>query len=227
MASTRTDSVVAELTTRITTGAVSPGERMPSEATLERELGVSRTVVREAVARLRSAGLLESQQGRGTFVLAVPTEQPYVLATAPHTVAETVELIELRTAIEVEAASLAARRRQESDLERLRTASAELHPDDPPNRTIDADFVFHRAVALATRNRHFPALLGSLGPLMIVLPRDRRGADASGEGWDSRPAIAEHAAVLDAITAGDPVTAAAAMRLHLASSVRRLHASMG
>lgn len=218
--------MVAELTARIAAGSVSPGERLATEVMLEHEFGVSRTVVREAVARLRAAGLVESQQGRGTYVLAAPTAQPYGIDQAPQTVAEMIELVELRTAVETEAASLAARRRQESDLVRLRAAFEQLRPGDSPSASIEADFAFHRAIAVATRNRHFPALLGSLGPLMIVLPRGRRGADPGNSGWDPHSAIAEHAAVLDAITAADPITTAAAMRLHLTCSINRLRASM-
>ena len=95
-------------------GQFPPGSRLPSEAQLTEAHGVSRTVVREAIAALRADRLVEARQGAGVFVLEaeVPAPTPLFLRNIDHErVSSMIELLELRTAVEVEAAGLAALRR--------------------------------------------------------------------------------------------------------------------
>ncbi|WP_205791344.1 FadR/GntR family transcriptional regulator [Microbacterium sulfonylureivorans] len=216
----RSQQLVADLLEMIQQDVVRPGTRLPTEAELSERFGVSRTVVREAIAQLRSDGIVRSSQGRGTFVLAAPGERRLALAEADVTdLPGTLALLEFRVAVEVEAAALAARRRTGPQLGAIERA---LHSfgaaGDAPGAAVDADFAFHLRVARASGNPHFAAILDSLGTGALVIPKERlrSGSDAH------RHALEEHTAVHAAIAAGDPLAASAAMRTHLANSASRL-----
>ncbi|HZX05928.1 FadR/GntR family transcriptional regulator, partial [Kribbella sp.] len=101
--------IVEDLKQRILTGEIAPGEKLPGENSLVEEFGVSRTVVREAVSRLQAAGLVETFQGRGSFVLEVPERPPGLRAVRSHR--DVLELMDFRIGVETEAAGLAAVRR--------------------------------------------------------------------------------------------------------------------
>jgi GntR family transcriptional regulator, transcriptional repressor for pyruvate dehydrogenase complex len=226
-----TDRLVDELTRAIDEGRLGPGQRLPTENQLIEQHEVSRTVVREAVARLRASGLVESQQGRGSFVLSRPSESRFTFGPGtPQTLPELIELIEFRTGIESETAALAAVRRSGADLDRLQRAHEEVYEQiEIPARSIEADFRFHLAVARAGRNRHYVDLMTALGPVAIVVPRARRGAHRSPAARADGSAAphgdvlrTEHGAVLGAIHRGDAQAAAAAMRVHLAASAERV-----
>lgn len=219
MAESLTARVVSELTREIAEGSVAAGERLPTEAALMQRFSVSRTVVREAVSRLRAAGLVDSQQGRGTYVLTRPTGVRFEFGEASvRSVPELLELAEFRIGVECEAAALAARRRDDQDLVRLRRAVADQRSAlDVPARSIQADFDFHLGIARASRNHYYADLLSAIGPMMIILPKGRRKA-----GRPADPVGAEHEAILTAIEGGDPQAAAAAMRTHLINSATRL-----
>ena len=104
-------AVVADLKSRILEGSLAPGTKLPSEAELIEEYSVSRTVVREAVTRLRAEGLVETFQGRGSFVLAIPEPSSFQLeAAAIRSHHDVLDMVDFRTGVESEAAALAASR---------------------------------------------------------------------------------------------------------------------
>src|SRR5688500_20171323 len=108
---TRSQHVVAGLKDKILSGDLAPGTKLPSEAELVEEYAVSRTVVREAVSRLQAEGLVETFQGRGSFVLAVP--EPSAFALEPSAIRnhhDVLAMIDFRMGVETEAAGLAAAR---------------------------------------------------------------------------------------------------------------------
>jgi GntR family transcriptional repressor for pyruvate dehydrogenase complex len=216
----RSQQLVADLLDMIQEGVVRPGTKLPTEAALAERFGVSRTVVREAIAQLRAAGVVRSTQGQGTFVLSVPgTGDPAYAPPAPDDLAGVLELLEFRMANEVEAAGLAAFRRTSPQLAQIVTALEQFAgAAGVPAAAVDADFAFHLGIARASGNRHFAALLSALGPGALAIPRARLRADASAHDR----ALAEHAAIADAIAAGDQLAAAAAMRTHLGNSRVRL-----
>lgn len=221
-----THALVEQLKAQILDGRLRPGDQVPTEAALTETYGVSRTVVREAIARLRAAGLVDSQQGRGSFVLDVPTATATGAAPfpVPRTHADVVDLIELRIGVESEAAALAATRRTAHQLAALtRAYDALARTAQSPGGTVEADFAFHLAIAQASGNRYVVALLTALGPAMILLHRAHLddGSDIT-DAPHFAVVLGEHATVLRAIEAQDPATAAAAMRLHLAASRARL-----
>ena len=223
---------------RIRDGRLKPGDKLPSEAAIMAEYGVSRTVVREAISRLQASGLVATRHGVGSFVEALSpvAGEAAGFRIAPEqyaTLRDVVALLELRIGVETEAAGLAAQRRTAQDLVAMRlaldTMSAAMARGDD---AVAADFQFHLEIARATQNPHFAQLMGTLGAR--VIPRARLGsgspAGASGEvlaGLVSerqaylRRVHAEHESILDAIAGQDTEAARAAMRTHLANSRER------
>ncbi|EMY32284.1 GntR family transcriptional regulator [Arthrobacter crystallopoietes BAB-32] len=226
-----TTALVDDLRRRIIDGAIAPGEKLPSENTLIAEHGVSRTVVREAITRLQAEGLVHTRRGAGSFALTPPAvdAQPQHPVGQVRTLEERRHLMEYRVGIETEAAALAARRHTDSQMAMLRSAlDAFTRSEGNPAAALRHDFDFHRTVAEASGNPYLANAIGSLGPVMIAMPRHR--LDTSGtkaEAVRLAQVSAEHDAVLAAIEAGDAQAAAAAMRTHLINSKRRLEQESG
>ena len=115
--------VVAGLKDKILAGDLAPGRKLPSEAELIEEFGVSRTVVREAVSRLQAEGLIETFQGRGSFVLAMPAPTSFTVESAAiRTHHDVLDMIDFRLGLESEAAALAAARVDENTAASIRAA---------------------------------------------------------------------------------------------------------
>jgi len=213
------------LAERIRSGSLAPGARLPTEAALTAEFGVSRTVVREALSQLQAAGQVHTRHGIGTFV-AVAGERGGGFRIGPRqlsTLHDVIAVLELRIGVETEAAALAARRRTPEQLARMRAALDDFARALETGRdAVEADYRFHREVARATHNNHFERLLATFGEKII--PRAR--LDPAPPLDDEHRAYlrrvnAEHESILDAIAAQDPEAARAAMRTHLANSRER------
>lgn len=209
------DRVAEELLLLIRRDRISPGARLPPETRLAVEFGVSRTVIREAISRLRARGVLRSEQGRGTFVLTIPTRADS--ASWPVAGTDVAGMLEFRAALESESAALAARRRSPLHVRRL-TAILDGADLSSPAAAVEADWEFHREIARTTGNGYFVAALESLGPGSIMVPPARLDEDdaALARAWE------EHRAVIRAIARGDAMTAGAAMRAHLHNSMDRM-----
>ncbi len=206
-------------------GQFLPGSKLPSEAQLSEAHGVSRTVVREAIAALRADRLVEARQGAGVFVLEPREPLPAPLSLAhidPARVSSMIELLELRTAVEVEAAGLAALRRspaqEEAILDQHYAVRACL---DAGKSSSDADFALHLAIAEATNNPRFREFLAMIGK--NVIPRAALRGEENDEDQAAyiRLIDAEHADIVEAISAGDEEAAREAMRRHLRGSQAR------
>ncbi|WP_339110066.1 FadR/GntR family transcriptional regulator [Thioclava sp. GXIMD4216] len=216
------------LRAEIAAGHVAPGARLPSESALTKAHGVSRTVVREAIAALRSEGLVEARQGAGVFVLApeAPVAMPF-RNLDPQRVSSTIELLELRNAIESEAAALAAQRLVPQWEEALLEANAgfrEAVAQGLP--TGEADYRLHLAIARATGNPRFPEFLEFIGT--GIIPRAALGAGEPKDEPSSRDYLAqisaEHDRIVQAILDRDEEAARTAMRTHLKGSYLRYRA---
>lgn len=215
--------VVDDLQSRILAGELAPGAKLPSEKELIDRYAVSRTVVREALSRLAAAGLVETYQGRGSFVLTVPEPSRFGLEAAQlRTHEDVLAMVDFRIGVESEAAALAAARATPQSLESVRGALAAF-PAAREAGAVEADFRFHRSVAAAAANRFYLELLDSLGPMMILLPRTRLADGYTlADPRHVERVHREHEAVATAIGYGDPDAARAAMRLHLSNSRHRL-----
>ncbi|HJV62961.1 MAG TPA: FadR/GntR family transcriptional regulator [Albitalea sp.] len=217
--------LVDTLTSRIREGRMRAGDKLPTEAAIMSEFGVSRTVVREALSKLQAGGLVETRHGVGTFV--VGTGEARNFRIAPEQIAtarEVIAVLELRIGLETEAAGLAAVRRSEANLQAMREALARFHAAIEDNGdALAPDFQFHLEVARATQNVHFQDLMNYLGTMII--PRARLNtARVAGETRREylRRVNTEHENILSAIANNDPEAARAAMRTHLANSRERL-----
>lgn len=208
-------------------GEIEVGDKLPSEAELTRRFDVSRTVIREAVSSLRLGGLVEARQGVGVFVKAPSAPPPMtglLRVPDPRRLSEVIELLELRTALEVEAAGLAAGRRSPAQAEALRDRWEEIEARIAAGEaTSDVDFDFHLAVADATNNPQFRRMLELMGPGAVP----RRAFEGRGEPEPDgymRHIQAEHRRIVDAVAEGDVKAARAAMREHLEGSQHRYRA---
>ncbi|WP_073707815.1 FadR/GntR family transcriptional regulator [Glutamicibacter sp. 0426] len=216
-------ALVRHLREQISGGAIPPGQKLPSENELIAEHGVSRTVVREAITRLQAEGLVYTRRGAGSFALTPPPAAEPSQPAAPRTVAERRQLLEFRTGFESEAAALAAANHQPADLKRL---DAALHAFEQATghaaQSMQCDYEFHLAIAQASANPYFSHAVQGFGPAMISMPRQRIESSADSQGGSLDAVSAEHRGIRDAIAAGNPMAAAAAMRVHLGNSLRRL-----
>lgn len=220
----RSLALVDSLGDRIRDGRLAPGTKLPTEAEIMAEHGVSRTVVREALSRLQAAGQVRTRHGIGTFVVGPGEAAPFRIAPEQlATLDDVIAMLELRIGVETEAAALAALRRGEAGVRRMRAALADFQRAVEAGRdAVAADFRFHLEIARATQNTHFADLMATLGE--TIIPRAR--LDAPVPMTDRRREYlmrvnAEHESILDAIAAGDVEAARAAMRTHLANSRAR------
>lgn len=220
-----TDRVAAKLAEEISSGRLAVGERLPTETQLVEQLGVSRTVVREAVTLLRNSGLVESRQGVGVFVLPARIQQ-LDLVTDPELSTDAVlRVLEVREAIEVAAARLAAQRSTAQQRRRIRRALTSVADAVAGGGDgVKEDLAFHAAIAEATGNDVLASTVAYLGEVMeggIRVSREREARRA-----DFMLAVAaEHEALLAAIESGDGDAAAAAASTHLHNAASRLQSS--
>ena len=219
-----THAIAERIAAEIANGKFAPGARLPTEQEMVAAMGVSRTVVREAVAALRAEGLVVTRQGAGAFVASDVARRPFRLALdGLPSIEEVLDVMELRASVEVEAAGLAASRG--SGRARRRVGEALSAVDSALQRgdaAIEEDFAFHRAIAAATGNPQFPHFLEYLG--RFIIPRQSiRVAAHRPEGQRAylETFQREHVAICDAIVAGDAEAAREAMRQHLGNSQAR------
>ncbi len=216
--------LVDSLGDRIRDGRIAPGDKLPTEAAIMEEFGVSRTVVREAISKLQASGLVETRHGIGTFVVGMGDSAAFRIAPEQiATLHDVIAVLELRIGVETEAAALAAARRTERNLVDMRSALDAFAAALAEGRdAVGPDFQFHLEVARATQNPHYAELMGTLGAMII--PRARLGAggavDEAQRSYLLR-ANAEHENIFDAISNRDSDAARAAMRTHLANSRER------
>jgi GntR family transcriptional regulator, transcriptional repressor for pyruvate dehydrogenase complex len=216
--------LVDTLVARIESGELAPGQRLPTEQEIVNATGVSRTVVREALASLRARGLITTRQGLGAFVTKNPPPKTFsIVPTDLESIDEVLGVLELRMGVEVEAAGLAAKRRTAGDLARIET---KLEAIDSAVATAglgsDEDFAFHRAISAATGNPNFTRLFDTFGNAMI--PRQWAHVDKMEMAERERHFTGmgrEHRAIFSAIRDGDVTTARRAMRVHLMRSHAR------
>jgi GntR family transcriptional regulator, transcriptional repressor for pyruvate dehydrogenase complex len=209
------DLIADRLIALIAAGRLVPGSPIPTERELSERHGVGRSSVREALRILESQGVLAPGPGGALVVAQAP--QPLTrslrLAMTLAPASGMADLFELRRMIEVEAAALAARRRDEDQLEGMGAAierMAQALAAADPAAYIDADLTFHLGVSEATGNR----LLASCMHAIREALREALGAIFDVPESAAR-AVEEHRRLLAAIAASDPERAAAAMRTHL------------
>lgn len=223
-AQTRVSQVTAQLRDQILKGHLASHEWLPSESALAEAMGVSRTVIREAMYNLRAQGLVEVSQGRRARVLA---NDPTMLinsldAMLQRSEATIYHLLQLRRPLEGEIAALAAEHATQEDLEKLGGTLDELRVAKTLDECIKADVSFHRYLADASRNPLFALFLDTVRALLVRAQQKTfplAGVLLTIEG---------HCRILEAIVARQPVAARQAMMQHLdeaEEALRRSHKS--
>ncbi|MBX5166271.1 MULTISPECIES: FadR/GntR family transcriptional regulator [unclassified Rhizobium] len=205
----------------ILSGQYSAGDKLPSEHELTETHSVSRTVVREAVAALRSDGLVEVRQGAGIFVIG-PDPTLSGRKVDKTRVASDLEVLEIRTPVEIEAAGLAALRRSPAQEEAIFECHRKILQCIETDQSIrEADLELHVAIAEATNNPLFKHFLQSQGSAIIpqsrLVPETRTAEQTAYRKLIHR----EHEVIIVAISDRDDQAARNAMREHLVGSQTR------
>jgi DNA-binding FadR family transcriptional regulator len=212
---TAADEVADRLITAVAIGEYLPGDRLPSERELAAMLGVGRSTVREAIGRLLASGVVDIRRGRqgGAYVLESWTRASAraVRRTLLPRWAELEQLFDMRCLVEGMVARVAAQRRRDEDVERMRAALATFAAAGSPQEKHAADIAIHQAVLGATQN---PQIAGLSRDLLA-----RVGLGIPIEPYDSEPAVyqralAEHTALCEAVAAGDAERAGEIAQAH-------------
>jgi GntR family transcriptional repressor for pyruvate dehydrogenase complex len=215
-------TIYGQLLEEIMAGRFSVGDRLPTENPLAQRFSVSRPVVREALQRLQTDGVVIARQGSGTYVQRSPSQRVGEL-TGQHSLHEVLQVMELRMALEELAAKLAARNRTDEHIrviENARRALGEVFGQGAAAK--EADFAFHRAIAVASGNGVLVETLDQLservkGGMNVTLSLTREASEQRRE-----RALDEHDRIVHAIRVGDADSAAIAMRYHLDQVRNRL-----
>lgn len=199
-------------------GSWSPRSRLPSETELARRFGMSRPVIRQALAKLRDAGLIQSRQGSGSFVIgpSINPEKPpeNVLFPSIGSIADITAFVTFREGMEGEIAATAASKRTVEDLASIASVLTRFRDKRPLFERSQDDFAFHMAIARATGNPFYVNSLGSLREQMMM---------GMGLIWNfsadrhefRNEVIDQHQAIYDAIERQDVEGARQSMRDHL------------
>lgn len=229
---------VADALAQLILGEMSSGQSLPSEGDLAERFSVSRLTVREAIKMLAGRGLVDVGRGRRATVIepsgvAFSDFLSMMIRNDPKGL---FDLIELRMSLEVQSATLAARRMTragltslERALQGMRDAAADQAAGKDPIETEIAfhhhDVAFHEAIALSSGNRLVSYLFEAMaGPLQRSFNLSRRGNDA--RGGSLKDTIEAHEAIFAAIRDGSPKAAGAAMRQHLEDTERDIQMSL-
>lgn len=211
----RVEEVARELVNRIRSGEWQPDMRLPSEQSMAVQFGVSRTVIREAIARLKNEGLVTTRQGSGAFVRDWETSSLHLDPEISKSLKSVLFIAELRKGIEAEAAALAAERRTRKDLAAIEKAYARVSETTRARGdSTRADMGFHRAIADASHNPYYTAILDYLSQFLVQALRVSRGNEALREDF-ARQVESEHLDIVDAIRRKDSSAARLAAQLHM------------
>lgn len=219
---TLTAELVARFTADIVGGKLSPGSQLPTEQEIIAATGVSRTVVREAVAALKADRLVVTRQGVGAFV-AHNVRRPFrVDFDESSPLQDVLNVMELRTGVEVEAAGLAAERASPQQVRKIGDCFAAINADvERGGSAIEQDFAFHCAIADATGNPQFKRFLEYLGRFMIPRRTVWKDSAPSTRRRQLDQFQQEHEQILNAIRGRAVTQARSAMQRHLVHSQNR------
>ena len=209
----------------ISSGEYQAGDRLPPERILVEQIGVSRTVVREALNLLETRGLIQIEHGRGAVVSAngahaLHNNLGYLLRMQPGTLWE---LMEMRKALEVEVAGLAAERSTTDDIAIMRDVLDRMRENiNAPEGYVDADVEFHNLLARSARNRVFLMMMEPIVDLLLASRRLTGSKEAN-----AKRALRAHEAILKKVEAKDVEGARMEMRKHMMTTEHDMRATIG
>ena len=230
---TRSGSLVTlvadQIAAMILDGELRAGDQLPPERELCRQFGVSRTVVREAVARLTARNLLIVRPGTGGGIVVATPSTAHVsdalrfLLRNETAADDHARVLEVRRLLEVEIAGLAAQRHTAEDIARLESILTHTRAvADDRELFARNDVAFHTALAEATQNKLFVILLDSIAGIMLEVRR--LGYNTPGV---IERAIHHHSAILEQVVRGNPERARNAMRAHLEEAEDTMRLALG
>ena len=202
----------------IQTGQLKPGDKLDSVQQLAENFQVGRAAIREALTALRAMGLIEMKQGEGTYVREFdPAMLSFPISTAILMSKEDVaHLLEVRKLLEVGAAGLAARKRTEEDLRAMQSALAQMREvigDEELGEK--ADFLFHMAIAEATKNPLLVSLMNNVSGMMMETMRETRRIWLFAKQTTTEQLLEDHIAIFEAIREQNIELAQERMKDHL------------
>lgn len=216
------DQVAEALSAEIHAGRPAVGEKLPTEASLAEQFAVSRTVVREAVSRLKSLRLVESRQGSGVFVKDLGVPPLNFDAGSAASRQAVIQMVEVRRALEAEVADLAAQRRTTADVKCIHQAITALDKAVKAGGDgVEEDVNYHRAIAEAAKNPFLISTLDYLRQFLHGATRVTRANEARRADF-TRQVRDEHAAIAQAIEDGDATLARQAATEHMDNAIKRI-----
>ncbi|RYP82614.1 FadR family transcriptional regulator [Nocardioides guangzhouensis] len=204
------EQVAEQISEWIAENGLKAGDRLPPERELAVRLGVSRATLSQALVALEVVGVVAVRHGDGTVLTDKAGSARIIDAIRAHA-DRLPEVIEARDALETKLAALAAQRRTDADLETIETALQQMERDiDAGGRGVDGDELFHGAVTAAAYSPLLAQMMATIRQLIV----ETRIESLSQPGRP-RDSLAGHRRIADAIRAGDPAGAAAAMHEHV------------
>lgn len=216
------DQVAEALSAEIHVGRPAVGEKLPTEAALAEQFAVSRTVIREAVSRLKSLHLVESRQGSGVFVKELGFSPLNFDAGSAISRQAVIQMVEVRRALEAEVAALAAQRRSAADVKRMHLAITALQKAvNTGGDGVEEDVNYHRAIADAAKNPFLISTLDYLRQFLRSATRVTRANEARRADFASQ-VHDEHAAIVQAIERSASNEARLAATAHMDNAIKRI-----
>jgi GntR family transcriptional regulator, transcriptional repressor for pyruvate dehydrogenase complex len=210
-----TDEAIEKIKAMITSGALRAGDRLPREADLAAQLGLSRSSLREAVRALSLVNILDVRRGDGTYVTSL---EPHLLLEALSFIVDfhrddtVLEFLRVRRILEPAAVAMAAERITDDESKGLRDLLDSLGPDPEADELVANDLEFHRRISAYSGNAVLCSLLETLsGP--TTRARVWRGLTQAGT---KERTLAEHRLILEAIASHEPEVARAWATVHIA-----------
>ena len=205
------EQVAGQISAWISDNGLQAGDRLPPERELAQRLGVSRATLSQALVALEVVGVVEVRHGDGTLVTARHGQSTRIVEAIRKHADRLPEIIETRDALETKIAALAAARRTDDDLARIDDALAAMEADiEAGGRGVEGDERFHGAVTAAAHSLLLARLMDEIGDLV----KETR-LESLGQPGRPQDSLASHRAIAEAIRAGDPERAAAAMHSHV------------
>lgn len=220
VAGTLSVRVADKLRQKIHDDALTAGTRLPSEQAMATHFGVSRSVMREAIALLKSEGILSTRKGSGAFICAAPSERADDITE--QSVQSLLNLIEVRGGLESEIAALAAIRRTPGQLLEIEHALRGIENAVASGVDgVEEDVLFHLSIAAATGNPYWPKFVEMFTQPIRSAVKVTRANEARRQDF-SRQVRNEHEKIVDAIAAGNPELARSAAMEHMQRAAERV-----
>lgn len=204
------EQVAEQITLWIKENGLTPGDKLPPERDLAKRLGVSRATLSQALVALEVIGVVAVRHGDGAVITDNSGSAKIIDALREHA-KRLPEIIDARDALETKIAALAAARRTDEDLKRIDDALGTMENDiDEGGRGVNGDELFHTAVTAAAHSPLLSKMMAEISDL--ILETRIESLSQPGRPHDS---LAAHRRIAEAIGAGEPDVAAAAMHAHV------------